>query len=116
MISGVVALTLSPVMSAKFLRAGDAEHGFGRVDQSRFDRLRDWYGRMLDATLRARPAVYTVWIGLTFWPILLFIHVSPKELAPTEDQGVIFGIVDAPANSTIEQTRFVMPTQPAKFS
>ncbi len=105
-ISGVVALTLSPVMSAKFLRAGEEEQGFsGRVNRT-FDRLRDWYGRQLDRTLRMRPAVYVAWIGLSLIALIfLKMSLSAKELAPTEDQGVIFGIVDAPANSTIEQTQ-----------
>jgi multidrug efflux pump len=58
-ISGIVALTLSPVMTAKFLREGDAERGFAARVNHGFDRLRDWYGRHLDATLRVRPAVYT---------------------------------------------------------
>jgi multidrug efflux pump len=106
-ISGVVALTLSPVMTAKFLRAGDEERGFaGKVNHA-FDRLRDWYGRKLDATLNARPAVYTAWIGLTLIAALMFLLMpmfAAKELAPTEDQGVIFGIMTASANSTIEQT------------
>src|SRR5882762_6829995 len=106
-ISGVVALTLSPVMTAKFLRAGDEERGFaGKVNQT-FDRLRDWYGRKLDATLRARPAVYTGWIGLTIIAAIMFLLMpmfAAKELAPTEDQGVIFGFMTASANSTIEQT------------
>ena len=104
-ISGVVALTLSPMMTAKLLRAGDEERGFaGKVNQT-FDRLRDWYGRKLDATLQVRPAVYTAWIGLALLAVLFFkMSMSAKELAPTEDQGVIFGIVDAPANATIEQT------------
>ena len=106
-ISGIVALTLSPVMSAKFLRAGDAEHGFaGRINQT-FDRLREWYGRKLDATLRARPAVYAAWIGLTVIAAIMFLLLpmfAAKELAPTEDQGVIFGFMTASANSTIEQT------------
>ena len=54
-ISGVVALTLSPVMTAKFLRAGDDERGFaGKVNQT-FDRLRDWYGRQARCDL-ARAA------------------------------------------------------------
>ncbi len=54
-ISGVVALTLSPVMSAKFLRAGDDERGFaGKVNHT-FDRLRDWYGRKLDAHAAGAP-------------------------------------------------------------
>ena len=36
--------------------------------------------------------------------LLKFSNVDSKELAPTEDQGVIFGIIDAPANATIDQT------------
>ncbi len=106
-ISGVVALTLSPVMTATFLRAGDAERGFSAKVNHLFDRLRDWYGRRLDATLRMRTAVYTAWIGLTIIAGIMFFLLpsfASKELAPTEDQGVIFGIVNAPANSTIEQT------------
>jgi len=104
-ISGVVALTLSPVMSAQLLREGMAERGFsGRINRT-FDRIRDWYGRNLDRTLQMRPAVYTAWIGLSIIAIIfLKMSMAAKELAPTEDQGVIFGIVNAPANATIEQT------------
>ncbi len=106
-ISGVVALTLSPVMTAKFLRAGDAERGFAARVNHLFDRVRAAYGRGLDLTLRHRPAVYVAWVGLTLIAMLMFFalpRVGSKELAPTEDQGVIFGIVNASANSTIEQT------------
>jgi multidrug efflux pump len=106
-ISGVVALTLSPVMTAKFLQAGAEERGFaGKVNHA-FDRLREWYGGKLDATLRSRPAVYAAWIGLTIIAAIMFLLMpmfAAKELAPTEDQGVIFGIMTASANSTIEQT------------
>ncbi|HEY5037348.1 MAG TPA: efflux RND transporter permease subunit [Chthoniobacterales bacterium] len=105
-ISGVVALTLSPVMSAYLLRANAEERGFaGKVNHT-FDRVRDWYGRQLDKTLQMRPAVYVAWIGISLLA-MLFLYVSMtmnKELAPTEDQGVIFGIVTAPADATIEQT------------
>ena len=102
-ISGVVALTLSPMMSAKLLKPGIEEHGLaGRIARD-FTRLRNAYGRRLDATLAARPAVYTVWIVISLLSIPMFI-MSAKELAPNEDQGVIFGIVDAAANSTLDQT------------
>src|SRR5207245_9488358 len=67
------------------------------------DRFRDWYGSHLDRTLAQRPAVYAVWIGLSILAVL-FYKMSPSELAPTEDQGVIFGIVTAPANATIDDT------------
>jgi len=101
-ISGVVALTLSPVMSAGLLRPGSGEHGLaGRIARD-FGRLRNAYGRLLGASLNVRPAVYMVWIVITLLTIPMFI-MSPKELAPTEDQGVIFGILDASANSTLDQ-------------
>ena len=75
MISGVVALTLSPVMSAKFLHAGEEEKGFaGRVNRT-FDRLRDWYGRQLDRTLQMRPAVYVAWIGLSLIALIFSKNV-----------------------------------------
>jgi len=104
-ISGVVALTLSPVMSSKLLDAGREEHGLtGRINRG-FDRFRRTYGRVLDATLSARPAVYIVWIVLSLLTIPLFM-LAPKELAPAEDQGFVMGIVEAAADATIDQTTF----------
>jgi len=101
-ISGVVALTLSPMMSAKLLKAGIGERGLAGHIARNFNRLRAFYGRRLDATLNARPAVYLVWIVVSLLTIPMFM-MSPVELAPTEDQGVIFGILDASANSTLDQ-------------
>ncbi|MEJ2470679.1 MAG: efflux RND transporter permease subunit [Desulfuromonadales bacterium] len=101
-ISGIVALTLSPVMSANLLKPGMAEKGLaGRISRD-FDRLKQFYGRLLDGTLRARPAVYLVWIVISFLSVPMYM-MAAKELAPTEDQGVIFGIIDAAANSTLDQ-------------
>jgi multidrug efflux pump len=102
-ISGVVALTLSPMMSANLLRAEHVDAGFSGWVNRTFDRFRNWYGEHLDRTLAARPAVYTVWIALSLLGAL-FWKMSPSELAPKEDQGVIFGIVTAPANATIDDT------------
>jgi multidrug efflux pump len=106
-ISGVVALTLSPVMSSKLLDAGREEHGLtGRINRG-FDRLRQMYARVLDATLAARPAVYTIWLGLVFLTVPTFLMAwKYKELAPAEDQSIVFGIVEAPADATIDQTSF----------
>jgi multidrug efflux pump len=101
-ISGIVALTLSPVMCSRLLKPGSEEHGLaGRISRD-FNRLKNAYGRWLDITLSARPAVYVVWLVVTLLTIPMF-NMSAKELAPTEDQGVIFGIVDAAANSTLDQ-------------
>ncbi len=101
-ISGIVALTLSPMMSSRLLKAGMTERGFSGKIERDFKRLRAAYGRWLQATLNFRPAVYMVWIILGGLSIPMFT-MSARELAPTEDQGVIFGIVDAAANSTLDQ-------------
>ena len=104
-ISGIVALTLSPLMSSKLLSHDREERGLvGRINRD-FERLKHFYGRVLDQTLAYRPTVYVVWIGLTLLAVPMFI-MAAKELAPTEDQGVVFGIVEGPADATIEQTTF----------
>src|SRR5216117_2600793 len=94
-ISGVVALVLSPMMSAHLLRTEHVDTGFSGIVNRTFDRFREWYGSHLDRTLNARPAVYLVWAGVSALALFMFVMIpsfASKELAPTEDQGVIFGI------------------------
>ncbi len=100
-ISGVVALTLSPVMSARLVRRS-ARGGFAeRVDRV-FERVRDRYARALDSTLTARPVVLGIWAVLSLSVIPLYVF-SQKELAPNEDQGVVFTSLDVPANASLER-------------
>ncbi len=103
-VSGVVALTLSPMMSSRLLRAGDAERGFAGWINRRFDRVRRGYARLLQGTLNYRPVVLVLWaiVALLIVPFYMF---SQKELAPTEDQSVVFGIVQAAPNATLDQTK-----------
>ena len=101
-ISTVVALTLSPMMSSKFLRANESERGFAGWITRQFEALKHRYSKLLSAALNSRPWIYTIWIALTVLAIPMFI-LSPPELAPTEDQGFLFGIVQTPSNSTLEQ-------------
>ncbi|HWN43917.1 MAG TPA: efflux RND transporter permease subunit, partial [Thermoanaerobaculia bacterium] len=104
LVSGVVALTLSPMMSSKLLREGDTERGFAGFVNRRFETVRRVYSRILEGTLAFRPVVLTLWaiVLLLIVPLYMF---SQKELAPAEDQGIVFGIIQASANSTIDQTR-----------
>jgi multidrug efflux pump len=115
-ISGVVALTLSPMMSRRLLKPGMEERGFAGKIARDFKRFRRFYGRLLDVTLDSRPAVYTVWIAVSLLTIPLYT-MSPKELAPNEDEGVIFGIIDASADATVDQTsRFTAAVNQAYLS
>ena len=103
-VSGVVALTLSPMMGARLLRTGDAERGFAGWINRRFDAVRHRYMRAVASTLRYRPVVLVLW-GIVALLMVPFYMFSQRELAPTEDQGVVFSIIQASANSTIDQTR-----------
>ncbi len=100
-ISGVVALTLSPVMSSRLVRP--AHRGwFGRKVDRAFEAGRNAYERTLDRTLHARPLVYLVWIVLSLSVVPMYLF-APKELAPNEDQGVVFTSLDTPPNASLEQ-------------
>ena len=103
-VSGIVALTLSPMMGSKLLRAGDTEHGFAGWVNRRFDGIRDAYKRTLSGTLRYRPVVYALW-AIVMLLILPFYMFSQRELAPQEDQSVVFGVIQASPNSTLDQTK-----------
>ena len=100
-ISGIVALTLSPMMASSLLIDGQ-KRGFALKAYNFFERIRVAYMRKLEGTLKYRPAVYLAWVVIALLCIPMFI-MSPKELAPTEDQGVIFGIISGAGNSTIER-------------
>ncbi|MGA2647682.1 MAG: efflux RND transporter permease subunit [Candidatus Sulfotelmatobacter sp.] len=102
-VSGVVALTLSPMMGSKLLRSGDTERGFAGIVNRRFENVRSLYVRLLTGTLNYRPVVLTVWaiVAVLMIPLYLF---SQRELAPAEDQGVVFGVIQSSANSTLDQT------------
>jgi multidrug efflux pump len=94
-ISGIVALTLSPMMCSLLLRHEERPSGFAhRLDQL-FDRLKTRYQHTLHTTLDTRPVVLTfAAIVLCLIPLLLMF--TEKELAPDEDQGIVFLIASAP--------------------
>jgi multidrug efflux pump len=102
-VSGVVALTLSPMMASKLLRAGDTETGFAGIINRTFEKVREFYIRVLSGTLRYRPVVLTFW-AIVVLLIVPFYMFSQRELAPAEDQGVVFGVIQSAANATIDQT------------
>lgn len=102
LISGVVALTLSPMMSSRLLAASPAEGGLARLINRGFAATQRSYGRLLRGTLGMRPLVYGGWVLLTLATVPMY-QFSPKELAPTEDEGAVFAALDVPANATLEQ-------------
>ena len=103
-VSSIVALTLSPMMSSKILTTGGPSR-FAQLVARGFDRLKRSYSKQLDTVLQYRGAAYFTWATLTLLCIPMFMFsAGMKELAPMEDQGVIFSIIDTGANNTIDQS------------
>jgi multidrug efflux pump len=105
LISGFVALTLTPMISSQILRP---LHGTGKNWASRsFDSFFNWlnniYERLLRWTLRHRIIVIAGGIVAIIFGFFLF-RLLPSELVPVEDRGIGFGIVIAPEGSTLEYT------------
>ena len=102
-VSGIVALTLSPMMGSKLLKAGASHKGLAGIINRNFEKVRGLYTRLLSGTLQYRPVVLTLWaiVAVLMVPFYMF---SMKELAPAEDQGVVFGVIQAAPNATIDQT------------
>jgi len=103
-ISGIVALTLTPMLGSRMLRKGDSERGFAGHINRQFDRLRSFYKSMLGGTLANRSAVLLLWVIIVLLAVPFYMFTQ-RELAPTEDQSVVFGIVQAAPNATLDQTR-----------
>ena len=100
-ISGIVALTLSPMMCAKLLRHEEHPSGLAhRLDQI-FDALKQRYQRALHSTLETRPVVL-VFAAIVLCLIPVLLSFSQSELAPEEDQGVVFMMTQSPQPTNLE--------------
>ncbi|ACH83775.1 MULTISPECIES: efflux RND transporter permease subunit [Acidithiobacillus] len=99
-VSMVVALTLSPMLSSKILRASSA-HGFAHFIDTRYEELRRLYDRLLRGSLNFVP-VTLLFAAVIFVSIYFLFTTSKQELAPQEDQGIIFNMGTGAPNITPE--------------
>ncbi len=102
-ISGLVALTLTPMMSARILRHNPNPRGFEAFLNRSFDRLQGTYERFLHGALNTRPAIFIV-AALVFASIIPFFLLTRSELAPAEDSGIVLMSAEAAPTATVEQT------------
>lgn len=101
LISGVVALTLSPMLSSKVLKPAGGIGRFERAVEGFFTRLANGYGRLLRGTLDSLPATLLFATAILVSIYFLF-NSTPKELAPTEDQSILFFQAVGPQTGTLE--------------
>jgi len=101
-VSGFIALTLSPMMCSKLLKRQTGEGGgFARFLDRNFDRLRRAYERRLHSTLNFRALTLLILVGVLALTGILYAS-TPKELAPEEDQGVALALVKTPQVANLD--------------
>lgn len=104
LLSGVIALTLTPMMSSKILRAHDPDHPkskFERWLDTRFDKLQHGYKRRLHGALDTKSVIAA--FGLIVLVSCAFLYMTaPKEPAPLEDEGFIFSVASADPIATLD--------------
>ena len=100
-ISGIVALTLSPMMCAQLLRPTNKTSGLAhRLDQL-FEGLKQRYQRALHSSMETRPVILLfALLVLLLIPVLLTF--TKKELAPNEDQGMIYLFASSPQTNNLK--------------
>ncbi|MEX5283711.1 MAG: efflux RND transporter permease subunit [Nitrospiraceae bacterium] len=102
-VSGIVALTLSPVMSSRFVHPQGKEGRLTTLVNRGFELVRRAYARLLDGALAMRWAIVaaSLLIMVAAWPLYMF---SRQELAPVEDQSHISLFFEASPDSTLAAT------------
>ena len=102
-VSGFVAITLSPIMSAYTAPRGGEEGAYTRFVGRVFDKVADIYGRMLEVVLhlKAQVIAFGLFICLLAAPLYMF---SGQELAPVEDEGFIFMMVNSAPDASLAYT------------
>jgi multidrug efflux pump len=102
-ISGVIALTLSPMMCSVLLRPNTHEGKFAAAVDRTFGKITDWYARQLARSLDFRPVVGLVACGILFSVGFMFVNTR-QELSPPEDQGVVLSQIQAPEYTNLDYT------------
>lgn len=103
LVSGFVALTLSPMMCAKLLKHTPTPNRFDRTIESALARLTRGYARLLDRALSRKVVVVVVMLLSALGSVWL-MQTLKQELAPLEDRGVVLSIINAPDGATLEYT------------
>ena len=103
LVSGFVALTLTPMMCSKLLKHQEHHNWFYQVTEKGLNGLNNGYRWLLKYTLKARWLMLIIFLGTGYGSWFLFTHLK-TELAPLEDRGNIVGIVVAPEGATLGYT------------
>jgi hydrophobe/amphiphile efflux-1 (HAE1) family protein len=100
-VSGIIALTLSPMMTSKMLKPHEKLSWFGRLVERVFGGLQRFYRRRLDGTIKQRSVFAWIAVLMIVLSGVLYNAIG-RQLAPAEDQGVLFAFVNAPEHTNLD--------------
>lgn len=100
-VSGIVALTLSPMMCSKMLKANEKPSKFETSVHNFLDRMTNRYEKMLGGVMNMRPVVI-VFAVIVFGSLPMLFKFIPSELAPSEDKGVLMMMGTSPSNANLD--------------
>ncbi|WP_298771160.1 efflux RND transporter permease subunit [uncultured Shewanella sp.] len=100
-ISGIVAITLSPIMSAHFSPKGGEEGALTKKVNHIFDLIQQFYTRLLNKSIHWQGQIILIAFVIALVMIPFYLD-SSKELAPVEDQSQIFVVIQSPPESSLE--------------
>ncbi|MCG6886706.1 MAG: efflux RND transporter permease subunit [Proteobacteria bacterium] len=101
LISGIVALTLAPMLSSRILKPAGEPGRFEMRVEHFFTRLANGYQKALHSVL-AYPSVVMLFAAVVLVSIYLMFSMSKNELAPTEDQSILFFLATGPQTATLK--------------
>ncbi len=102
-ISGLVALTLTPMMCSKLLKPAIHQPRFARTVHAIIKRIENGYVRVLRQVIRM-PLVAAAAVGGVIFAIATLLSLVPSELAPNEDRAAMFVNMQGPEGGTFEQS------------
>ena len=101
LISGIVALTLAPMLSARILKSSESAGRFEKYAEHFFEKLASGYKKTVSPLLSTPsiPVIFGLVVLLSLYPMYL---LSKSELAPTEDRNLLIALGTAPQTSTLD--------------
>lgn len=99
-VSGIVAMTLSPIMSAYVSAEGGKEGRFTKMVNRAFDRVQGGYTRLLGHIFQWRNQIFFMAAVVSLLSVPFYL-MSAKELAPVEDQSMVTVVIQSPPQSSL---------------
>ncbi len=106
-VSGIIALTLSPMMCSKMLKANAQPNRFEKAVHNALEKMTNGYEKILQEVMKARPVII-IFSLIVFAVLPVLFKLIPSELAPSEDRGMVVLMGTGPSNANLDYLQNTM--------